>query len=71
LFLFSHDDIGIDAMEQEFGHGFRGLSAFPNAMLRVVPDSDHLLSTRAMRQMAFRIMAQFLADQESAQVQRT
>lgn len=66
LFLFSRDDIGIDAMEQEFGHGARWLGAFPDTMLHVVPEADHLLSTSAMRRAAFQIMVQFLADKKFA-----
>lgn len=63
LFLFSTDDNGLDAMEHEFGRDIGGgLRAFAGTDLRVVPDMDHLLSTRAMRQTAMQAMARFLGD---------
>jgi len=65
LFLFAHEggkNNGLDAMEQEFGRGPDSLDLYPGAALRIVEDMDHLLSTRAMRQTAIQIMAQFLND---------
>jgi alpha/beta superfamily hydrolase len=62
LLLFSAHDNGLDMMEQEFGQGFAGLRAFAGADLRIAHEADHLLSTRAMRQAAIQIMAQFLAE---------
>jgi pimeloyl-ACP methyl ester carboxylesterase len=63
LFLFAHDDNGIDALEQEFGRGGAGLSAYANATLHIEPGLDHLLSTGAMRQAAIGVMARYLIGQ--------
>jgi len=65
LFLFAKEgerNNGLDAMEDEFGRGSDSLRSYPGAVLRIVQDMDHLLSTRAMRLMAAQIMAQFLSD---------
>jgi len=68
LFLFAHEEgknNGLDAMEEEFGRGSGSLHGYPGAVLRIGEHMDHLLSTRAMRQMAAHIMAQFLSDSTS------
>jgi pimeloyl-ACP methyl ester carboxylesterase len=65
LFLFSLDDNGVDAMEQEFGRGAAGLRAYKQVRLSIVPEADHLLSTRAMRRAVIEAMARFLADTRS------
>jgi alpha-beta hydrolase superfamily lysophospholipase len=60
LFLFSPHENGLDAMEREFGRGAAGLRAYAGAELRIVPDIDHLLSTRPMRRTVISIMARFV-----------
>lgn len=65
LFLFAEKgerNNGLDAMEDEFGRGANSLHGYPGAVMRIVQDIDHLLSTRAMRITAAQIMAQFLSD---------
>jgi len=62
LFLFSPDDNGIDAMEQEFGRDAVGLRGRAQVAYHIEPQLDHLLSTPAMRRAAIQIMAQFLGD---------
>jgi hypothetical protein len=66
LFLFSFDDNGVDAMEQEFGPRAAGLAAYRQIRLNIVPEADHLLSTRAMRRVVIDAMARFLAETRAA-----
>lgn len=60
LFLYSFEDIGLDAMEQEFGRDATDLRWFAGAALQIIPDMDHSLSTRTMRQTAIEVLTRFL-----------
>jgi pimeloyl-ACP methyl ester carboxylesterase len=66
FFLFSSDDHGVDAMEQEFGGGGSGLSAFPGTMVEIIPNLDHILSARPMRATAIDLMLRFLTRADGA-----
>lgn len=60
FFLFAPDDRGIDVMLQNFGRGVALLHSFGGASMQIVPDIDHMLSTRTMRQTAGDLLTDFV-----------
>ena len=60
LVLMAEADEGIDAIVKEFGPGGIGLNKFPDTRCVILPELDHTLSTRHMRQWATYKMVAFL-----------
>ncbi|MCR0980780.1 hypothetical protein [Roseomonas populi] len=48
-FLYSDRDSGLEEMDAHFGEGGRHLAGMPGMRVELIPDADHILSTRPMR----------------------
>lgn len=66
LFLNAEDDLAIEVLERNFGRRAVGLSRFEGASMKIIPELDHMLSGRQMRQTVAGHMIDFLATPPSS-----
>jgi pimeloyl-ACP methyl ester carboxylesterase len=60
LFLYAPGDVGLDVFEQNFGRAGSEVPGYKDSVVKVVPDLNHNLSTREMRDLACKLLIDWM-----------